>query len=272
MVLVTSLLLNPSAAMAASQESTGCPPQYSATGSHTSRYSTALAPLCTTLPFPTHLPIIDLFTLEFEEPWLEREYQCWKAECMKPLDAFSLLACFLFIVVGLPCGALNQACLAGCIIALATAAVGLTRLMPRALYLYGEYRDQILTVTMLCMVSIVNAFGNPVWRTYRVFTLMSLFLPVRLRWFAPRLVLASAWGAAHLAFKASSGGQIASELLCLFVGGVLAPSVLLYIMEVISRRMFVSRQAILAAEDLDFDDDDDDWWLDEDEEEFDDYN
>lgn len=263
MSLVTSLLLNPSAAMAANQEGAACPHAYQPEESRTGTFSIALAPLCTSLPLPSHLPIVGLFTLEFQETALEHEYQSWKARCMKKLDVCSFLACSLFIAADFPCSALNQALAAACIMAIAAATIGLAQRMPKALELYRDHRDKVLIVAMLLMACVVHVGGASVWRTHRLFTLVSLFLPVRLRWHAPGLLVAGGWGAVHLAIGASSSLQLTHELICLVIGGLVAPSVLLYIMEVISRRAFVSRQAILAAEEAEADGEE--WWLEDDE-------
>lgn len=270
MSLVTSLLLSPSAAMAANQETAACPHPYPPPETPTSPFSIALAPLCTSLPFPSHLPVVGLFTLEFQEPGLEHEYQCWKAGCMKKLDACSLLACFLFIAAGFPSSVMNQLIAAACILALAAAMVRIATRVPRAFNLYQEHRDKVLVVAMLLIAGIVHAGGASVWQTYRLFTLLSLFLPVSLRWHTPRLLVAGGWGAAHLAFGASSSVQLTHKLVCLVVGGLVAPSVLLYIIEVISRRAFVSRQAILAAEEAEANGEE--WWLDDEDDLDDDYD
>ena len=229
------------------------------------RFSSQIAPLCTALQFPGPPPLVNLLTLRFQESWLEQEYHEWKAESLNTLDAYSLLACFVMLAAGLN----GLLCWAALLVITATAAALAT--LPRCAAFYRNHRDKVLCGVTMCGVALMQ-FGGRYESAVdnQLLLILSLFLPSRLTWHALQLLAVFAWRAGcmvtlHWWGSASTPRHqvhylcAAQKLMQLVVGAFLAPLLLVYIMEVVSRRVFLARQAIMAAEEEEEEEEED--WL-----------
>jgi hypothetical protein len=297
--LVTSLLLRPMDGMVppplSSMRGTlyPPPPSRSATTRHRSQsttstlhsldqrtrlFSTALAPLASNgarLPGP--LPRVSLLTLEFENLSFEREFHSWKAECMQKQDLWSVFACVVVIIASVPAAtAMSQLLQVGFILAAAAVTALLaTRLQSSvasssntSLSFYCQNRDKLMLASTLCITAGVYLTGGGLILYNQVFALVAVLLPVRLRWQFSQLLLVLAWRIGCTTSVLSSP----VSLMRMVLGVVIAPFFLAYVVEVVARRGFLSRQALVgAAADARAraEYDDDEYEFDDDDEEFD---
>jgi hypothetical protein len=298
--IITSLLLRPMDMMDPPPLSTRrppplCPPlpatvlhsqqqhQHQNEQQRSSRFSTALAPLASHgVQLPGPLPRVSLLTLEFENSSFETEFHVWKAECTRNQDLWSLFACFTVILASLqaatPLAQLLQ------VVAIFAAAAGTTTLATRMQassnttnlpVFYRENRDKIMVAFSLCIAAGLSIVGGGSVVYNQIFALVAVLLPVRLRWQVAQLFLVLAWRIVSATSMLSSPFILAR----LFLGVVIAPFTLAYVVECVARRGFLSRRALVAAanapayeddDEYEFEDDeeDEDFWLHEDEEDF----
>jgi len=213
--------------------------------------STALAPLASNgIQLPAPLPRVSLLTLEFQNSSLETQFHSWKADCTRNQDLWSLFACFTAIIASAPAATPLSQLLQVAAIFVAAAATALlstglqsssNRNTIRAFYC--ENRDKIILVSSLCITAGVYLTGGGVVLFNQIFALVAVLLPARLRWHAAQLSLVFAWRIASIASVLSAP----LHLLRLFSGVVLAPFIFAYVVECVTRRGFLSRQALVAA-------------------------
>ena len=222
---------------------------------------TDLGPLpTTTAPMP--LPKINRFTLRFRDPWLEREFHEWRAASMGRLDAWSLTTGVMLIatLMAVPSWAraaiyvaIIAVCSMACILSLAPTTTG------RALIAwYRPRRDGVMAVGAAVGLLCSYFMSGSIALRSRLVTVVPLLFQSQLTWQVPHILVA-------LVLRCICTSASAWQVVRLVGIAACIPLAIVYIMEVVSRRAFLGRQAILEAEAAaeEEEEDDDDWLYDD---------